>query len=388
MCASIDREFFNRKRPWSHIKDQVVGKYMPAYLSKLSTRNRTIILVDAFAGPGVYEDPVSGAVSYGSPIIMCQKAEEHAKVSYRAFFGNRDRKHHERLVEELRKLGLPNSKACPVHLESRNLLGEISKYMRDETILLYLDPFGFKGCEFSNLRPFLERPPYYSTEIIMNLNVADLPRMAARHAMQDGRRTPQILDNHRTLTAVLNGEWWKDILWDGSLSTEEGALEVVRQYSNQFRGYFKYTDYCPVRENEKSKLKYVIIFCSNHPDAPTLHNDNMCKAYNDHIVQARWSGTLFEGTRSWLDDVPRDYDALDALIEAKVQKWNSRGIRPKREEVWLEIVTEPGYFMRWTETEYRRRVSKLYNDDFIASDDVRRPGRLNDKCRLYVKMAA
>jgi hypothetical protein len=51
MVESSD-EFFEGKRPWSKIKDEVLGNYMTPYLAKVNTRGQPILLIDGYAGQG------------------------------------------------------------------------------------------------------------------------------------------------------------------------------------------------------------------------------------------------------------------------------------------------------------------------------------------------
>jgi len=55
MVESSD-EFFEGKRRWSKIKDEVLGNYMTPYLEKVNTRSQPLLLIDGYAGSGVYED--------------------------------------------------------------------------------------------------------------------------------------------------------------------------------------------------------------------------------------------------------------------------------------------------------------------------------------------
>src|SRR6266704_3579352 len=58
-------EFFRAKRPWSKVKDEIVAKYIACYLKTVQWRNRPILIVDAFSGPGRFGDG-----SDGSPLIF------------------------------------------------------------------------------------------------------------------------------------------------------------------------------------------------------------------------------------------------------------------------------------------------------------------------------
>jgi three-Cys-motif partner protein len=360
---------------------------MPAYLCKLATKGREIILIDAFAGPGVYENEETGPYSKGSPIIMCEQAEKHVRGKYQAYFGNVNRQHHKRLAAELQETHISPDVAHSTLLSSNDLLAEVAGTLTSQTVFLYLDPFGYKGCEFSSLRPFFLRPSFFSTEIMVNLNVADLPRLAARQSIQDGEMTEQVAATHRLLTDVLNGDWWKEILLGRVRRQDEQAEEIIKGYVSQFAGSFRFTGYCPVPDMKGGRIKYYITFFSNHPDALVLHNDNMCKAYNEHIVKVRWDGSMFADQRTWKDDIPRDYDLLDHMIFSKLEKLNQGRFKTSKEQLWLAIITEPGCFMKWTKSEYNTRIKGLVGD-YLVFEDVTKTGRLNDKARLYARGTA
>ena len=57
--------FFKEKREWSKVKDRIVRDYVTCYLKTITYRRRPIIIVDAFAGPGRFEDGADG-----SPLII------------------------------------------------------------------------------------------------------------------------------------------------------------------------------------------------------------------------------------------------------------------------------------------------------------------------------
>src|ERR1700694_1575435 len=99
MVESID-EFFEGKRPWSKIKDEVLEKYMTPYLAKVNTRGQPILLIDGYAGPGIFEDGAQG-----SPLIMCERAGERAKDNYHAIFVNNKKKYHDSLLREIQQRG-------------------------------------------------------------------------------------------------------------------------------------------------------------------------------------------------------------------------------------------------------------------------------------------
>jgi len=369
----MEESFFKGKRPWSKIKDQILGQYMPAYLAKVATLGRRIILIDAFAGPGRFEDGEAG-----SPLIICQAAEKCVPDKYLAIFVNSEKEHHDKALYVLSSL-IEKNKVIAIHGSADLLLTKVRDVLGDHTVFLYLDPFGLKGCEFSVIEPFLRRDRAFSTELVINLSIPTIHRLAARNAVAAGRaENPRIRAFHARLTRVLGGEYWKPILWDDSKSPETKAEEVMSIYREKVLGLEEpkaFSGSCPVRERAGSGIKYYVTFYSRHQDAMLLMNDAMCTAYNQRMHEAATDGTLFENT-SWKDE--RDPRAQEDIILATVRE----APRKSRRDVWLDIVLK--HFMRFTDSEYKAAVVRLVKDKKLDFVDVRETKRLNNESLLYV----
>lgn len=367
----MESSFFKGKRPWSKIKDRILGQYIPPYLSKVAKLGRRIILIDAFAGPGEFEDGTAG-----SPLIICQAAERNARDLYQAIFVNSDRGHHEQLSHLLSSL-IAQKKVIPIHGTAENLLVTVREVLGDHTVFLYLDPFGLRGCEFSLIEPFLRRDRAHSTEIVINLSIPTIYRLAARKAVAEGRGdTPLIQSFHERLTRVLGGDYWKEILWGDSKEPERRAEEVMSIYRQKIAGLdHLFTGSCPVREKVGSGIKYYITFCSRHRDAMLLMNDAMCGAFHQRMHEAATEGTLFENT-DWKNS--RDFRALKRIVVETVRN----APRSSRLDVWVEIVKQ--HFMRYLASEYKEVVANLVKEKHLLFVDVRGTKRLNDDSRLYL----
>lgn len=370
---ATEASFFKGKRPWSNIKDQILGQYMPAYLAKVATLGKPIILIDAFAGPGRFDDGAAG-----SPLIMCQAAEKRVPDKYLAIFVNHTKAHHDELAKVLSHF-VDQKKAIPIHGSADTLLAKVREVLGDHTVFLYLDPFGLKGCEFSVIEPFFRRERGYSTEVVINLSVPTMFRLAARNAVAAGRsQEPRIVAFHRRLTGVLGGDYWKEILWDDSSSTEAKAEKVMKVYREKILGDETpraFSGSCPVREKTGSGIKYYVTFYSRHRDAMLLMNNAMCAAYHKRMHQAATDGTLFQNTH-WKDG--RGTHALESIILSAVRE----APRKSRLELWVDIVQKE--FMRFTDSEYKKAVSDLVNNKKLRFEDVRGTRRLNDEVRLYL----
>lgn len=62
--AKKNDDFFKEKKPWSEVKDELLGCYFKPYVSKILHTYKPLVYVDCFAGKGKFEDGKPG-----SPII-------------------------------------------------------------------------------------------------------------------------------------------------------------------------------------------------------------------------------------------------------------------------------------------------------------------------------
>lgn len=367
--SEYEDDFFEGKRPWSVIKDQVLGSYMSPYLAKVQRLKKPILLIDGFAGPGVFDDG-----SAGSPRIMCEAAEKFAKGNYQAFFFNKKNSFHEKLTNILEKEGWLGA-ATPILGDTTKILPMIPTVLRDQTVFLYLDPFGPTGCPFSLLEPFLTRNNGYSTEIVIMMHMPIAHRLAARNAVEAGRENePLIQKYHQIMTKIFGGDYWKSVMLSPNLTPEERDFQLIESYRNKLAEYLPYTGFCPVREGASDRIKYFIVFASRHSDAMLLMHDAMIKAYFTRMHTDAYAGTLFEAN-NWSDMLSTK--GLQEAIIAGVQE------RPgmTREELWLEVVQE--HFMQYRRSDFLAIVQKLVDSKTLNCPTQRKTKRLNDTCTLH-----
>ncbi|MEZ4863397.1 MAG: three-Cys-motif partner protein TcmP [Caldilineaceae bacterium] len=362
-------DFFEGKRPWSVIKDQVLSSYMSPYLAKVKSLGKPILLIDGFAGPGIFDDR-----SLGSPLVMCQAAEKYAKGNYRAFFFNKKARFHEELTGVLEKEGWLGA-AKPILGDTTQILPQIPSLLRDQTVFLYLDPFGPTGCPYSLIEPFLTRNIRYSTEIVIMMHMPIAHRLAARNAVETGRADESLIQTyHQTMKNIFGGDYWKPIMFASDLSAEQREFQLIEAYCAKLAAHLPYTGYCPVREGENKRIKYFIVFASRHPDAMLLMHNAMIKAYFERMHKDAYAGTLFE-SNSWSDML-----STDGLREAILKEVNQQpGIT--RERLWLKVVQN--HFMRYQQSDFRNAVQDLVDAKIFNCPTPRKTKRLNHTCTFY-----
>lgn len=364
------KNFFVEKRPWSLIKDIVLKEYMPPYLAKVKILGQPILLIDGYAGPGIFEDGKAG-----SPMIICDAAEKVAKGNYQAIFINKNREHHKKLTTVLQSANL-SGKAYPLLGDSTLLLQTLPRTLRSQTVFVYLDPFGPTGCPFDVLKPFLERNSKFSTEILLTMSMPGIHRLAGRRAVEEGRSAEeQIRGNHQKLTRIFGGDYWQRIIWSSDVPADVRERHLMDAYVRRLSHYLPCTGFCPVRERAQGRVKYYIIFASRHPHAMLLMNDSMINAYFSEMHKVSYKTGLFADIE-WDWHETRRVQGLDQVILDTVRYHPGE----TREMIWLRIVR--AHFFEYLGSEYRETVQKLVDERRLISPTPRSTKRLNDKCVL------
>ena len=375
--SDYHEDFFDELRPWSRLKNRILGSYMAPYIAKVAKRRKRLVLVDAFAGAGRFSD---GTV--GSPLIICQAAERFAKGNYDAYFFNNTPAHHETLKSILNSKGL--HAAHPILGDAIKELKDLIASLRDEVVFLYIDPYGL-DCEFDVLRPLLERDKSYSTEILINLHMPISHRLGSRHTVQEKATTDTLVQSyHQKLTRVFGGVYWKDVLLSDEFSgTKHREAALIDRYREMLSstGYLTHTGACPIREKREGATKYVMVFGSPHRDALLLLNDNMCKSFETHMHEQWVTDTMFADS-SWSDW--RNPEVIQDIALQYIEDYPSK----TRLELWYRIIAD--YFMLFTKSEFGNAVKALCDTGRIECiTPVKRGGprptkRLNDKCVFQV----
>ena len=131
--------FFNEKRSWSRIKDEILNWYLTPYLSKILSTGKPLRIIDCFAGKGRFDDG-----QRGSPIIIAVHIKDQlvkGKKSIKGMFIEK------KYFKELKK-NMSGFESCEVfdgayveHIS--DILSEAINIQAN--IFLYIDPYGIKS---------------------------------------------------------------------------------------------------------------------------------------------------------------------------------------------------------------------------------------------------
>jgi len=380
MTHKADRSFFNEKRHWSKRKDNILRRYLPPYLAKIATQQAPILIVDAFAGPGKFDDGEPG-----SPLIICQSIQEalsrNISVPISALCIDDD----EELFSKLCKLIKPFPFAEARHGKFGDYIKEIQEKAKDHSVFLYVDPFTVEGLDWISLDSVFQHlsVSHMSIEILMNFNARSFARRGLatlQLAVPDS--DPEIEDSEEIdaplvtppsiepLNRVVGGDWWQDIL-KSSASFPEKLQYITDGVCERLSKRFGEVCQHAIRALPHHTVpKYYLIFGSRHPDALLLMNDEMVKSLRRLADLAKPKDpTLFE-TRS--TELVPDIATLPPIIFKYTSQPTERGT------VILNVVRE--CFGRFARKEIRGSIEKLLKDGKLLSDTGKT--KINDSVKI------
>jgi three-Cys-motif partner protein len=374
-------EFFRQKRPWSRVKDQILAKYIDAYLRTIQDRGRPILLVDAFAGPGRFGDD-----SEGSPLIVLNaitKTPKH-KVGMSALFAD-IRKGHRVALESNIAHFIKAGVAEPPLQDCEAALAHALEVGRDRTLFFYLDPFGIADLDFQMLQQVFEQRGAQSTEVLINFSFPTFMRMTGNWSYDESAASiaeKVKASKIETVNRAMGGDYWRSIVEDPALGKCEREDAVVRAYVERVRGFFLFTVSVPVKDQcaqpgvpPDNLAKYHLIFGSLSSKAVRYMNDIAYAALTPYFNQFS-EGLLFD-----LRPERFTASAPSTIKEEIVQALAEQPLA--RPSIYEAII--PKHFMQYKTMHYRAMIDDLvFKEGRVFPDlkSMKLKTRLNDETLL------
>lgn len=291
--AKKNDDFFVKKKPWSEVKDQLLGCYLKPYVSKILHTGKPLVYVDCFAGKGKFDDG-----NLGSPLIALNIMQQalasstrsgHLRISA-AFI---DINYADDLRNNLKDY--PGVKIVAGAYE--DTIDELLKYKKGCNVFLYIDPYGIKALNCSKFDNFASGK-FNSIELLLNMNSFGFIRegcrvMGEQFKTDDGtlfddliEYEPTRLDTSdksvETLNQIAGGDYWKHIIVQyisGKIDGYKAEEYFSEQYCQRLSQSFTYVLNMPIRIKQGQHTKYRMIHATNHPDGCLLMADNICNRW-------------------------------------------------------------------------------------------------------------
>ena len=303
--AKKNDDFFNIKKTWSEVKDQLLSCYFRPYVQKILHTHRPLIYVDCFAGKGRFDDGKPGSPLIALDIIKdCLASTTVTQTQIRSSFIELN------YAEDLR-INLQGYHGVNiVSGKYEEHIMDLLKESKNCNVFLYIDPYGIKALQ-SSLFDMLANAPFYSIELLINLNSFGFIREAC-HAMEvrfklddstlfddmveyDATKLPASDKSIQDLNELAGGNYWQRIILDYKeeiINGYEAEERFAKQYCQRLARSYNYVLNMPIRIRRGQHPKYRMIHATNHPDG--------CLLMADHILN-RWeawqnvqnSGQLF-----------------------------------------------------------------------------------------------
>ena len=295
------REFFKVKREWSVIKDNILGWYLKPYFTKLLTSDREIVYVDGFSGPGAFEDG-----NKGSPLIVLDLIEtidntQKCVSLINMFFIDTcyAKELTNRISNSSRRISVINGKFD-------DHIGKILSDNVFNNVFLYLDPFGIKGYNLSEIVKYSEKNR--KIELLLNFNGFGFYREACRqlsiepditdYPPDDDEETCDLAQATASdLDKVMGSDNWRNIVSNhrsnsGGVCAERALTEEV---CHHLSSKFNYVLNIPIRLKKYRVPKYRMIHATNHEDGCVIMYDNLFKRKNElSLIQSLGQYSLLE----------------------------------------------------------------------------------------------
>lgn len=286
--AKRNNDFFNEKKDWSKVKDELLGCYLKPYIQKVILTHKKILYVDCFAGKGIFDDG-----SPGSPIIaldIIRECLEHSSlmnpVINSAFI---DLNHSEDLRKNLKKY--KNTTIISGKFED-----EILKMLRsksNDNIFLYIDPYGIKSLDYNIFQQLSNNYSFNSIELLINLNSFGFIREGCRvlgTKFEDVEILEDLVEYDSTkldtsdeskvyLDEIAGGDYWRNIITQmkkKEIDAYTAEALFTEEYCKRLRKDFKYVLNMPLRIKKGHTPKYRMIHATNHTAGCLLMVNNIC----------------------------------------------------------------------------------------------------------------
>jgi three-Cys-motif partner protein len=288
--AKKNDDFFKEKKPWSEVKDELLGCYFKPYVSKILHTYRPLVYVDCFAGKGRFEDGQPGSPIIAMDIInKCKETTTMNTVQISTNFI--DLNYADNLRESLKNYHGVNIVSGKYEDQIERLLSN----KNGSNVFLYIDPYGIKALKCSLFDNFA-MGRFNSIELLINMNSFGFIREAC-HALGTTFNERSVFDDLveydttkmdaseksiSELNDIAGGDYWQSIIDSyrtNKIDGYEAEALFAEKYCNRLGQSFSYVLNMPLRIKRGQRPKYRLIHATNHKDGCLLMVDNICNRW-------------------------------------------------------------------------------------------------------------
>jgi three-Cys-motif partner protein len=324
--AKKNDDFFKEKKPWSEVKDELLGCYFKPYVSKILHTYKPLVYVDCFAGKGKFDDGQSGSPLIALNIIneCMDKTKMNTTLQISTNFIDLN------YAADLHK----NLKDYPgVNIISGKYEEKIEELLSSKkgcNVFLYIDPYGIKALQCSLFDSFA-MGRFNSIELLINMNSFGFVREAC-HAFgttyndvsvfedlieYDSTRMDASEKSITELNEIAGGDYWQSIIENyknHKIDGYEAESLFSEQYCSRLKQSYSYVLNMPLRIKKGQRPKYRLIHATNHKNGCLLMVDNICNRWQA-LQEIQTCGQLKLWEENYENQIVDDEDIEKKIIE-------------------------------------------------------------------------
>lgn len=326
-----NRNFFEKKKIWSEVKDELLGCYLVPYFNKILSMGNPILYVDCFAGKGKFDDGKDG-----SPLTALQSLDKsmavyHGKLPMPPVFMKFIELNHAADLAANLAGQLPGRCEVISGKFEDNIIPLLQKAMginRQLNVFLYVDPYGVKVLNADLFGAV--SIAFRTAELLINLNSFGFIREACRVKKVSFREREDevfsdleeydssILGSIQELNKIAGGDYWQEIIdkyGRGKIDCYDAEKEFSRLYKERLRQDYTYVLDMPIRLKPGQHPKYRMVHATNHPDGCILMADNIAKRTDRLVIEIQ-----SEGQMSLMPQTAENEMVSDGMLMEKVEE--------------------------------------------------------------------
>ena len=351
--------FFEKKQPWSEVKDKVVSGYLTPYCAKLLATNKPLKIVDCFAGKGKFDDGKDGSPLMIAKVIrnILNSEQANANDNIEACFIE------QKYYNELGKNTQYYSKCKVISGNFEDNILSILTKNEDTNLFLYIDPYGIKSLSFDIFNS-LKKMDNISTEVLMNFNsfgfLREGFRLMNKPIPSELNKSNYDIDGKNSIkrmNEIANGDYWQQIILDKNnkkIDMYQAEEVFIEKYTLELKSIYTYVINIPIKEKRERLPKYRLIFGTKHHEGLFLMVDTMKKGWNLFLDNAN-EYSLFKEF-----ELP-DYNIGDINLEKEILKLIPDNDQIELLELLKNLVNN--YGICFSIAEYRKVLLLLSGED-------------------------
>lgn len=374
MAKGASAGFWKEEQLPALLKHEILGQYLPKFVSKLASTNKRIVLLDGYAGKGRYSTGAPGSAVQILNIARTLVLKLRTQID--VYLIEQNVKTLKFLATEVANFAdVPGLRVFIIKGDVNNHIYEVVSAAKGVPLFLFLDPCGL-GLPFStlshvlaNLRP-ASGPDFAPTEVLLNFS-AEAVRRIGGHVTSPASGPAALARMDETV----GGEWWR-AFYDGSYEKEKAESQVVEGYLQRLGSLTRMAMFAvPARRELNHRPLYFLVFGTRHRQGAwffghaVAHGTKAWRKANEERSTAdqfvlEGQGFTAEEQQQKLED-----DACIAIAQNLQKILNSRGnfiVGNYTVEVFGD------YFGVVPEKIVRKAIKLLYDQGLISSTGVGR----------------